>query len=174
MGNSFSITKIDPCRWQEYKALRLEALHEAPLAFLGMPEEEDRYADIVWIQRLVDATLPDKTRMLFAEKNGKLIGMIGILYEQNEKIKHKAHIVSFYVTPNARSQGVGKALLERALADAQERHYVKKVWLDVTTVLEPAVKLYELCGFKQVALLKDNLQFEGFFYDAFIMEKFVR
>ena len=173
MEKSFTIIKLDPRRWQEHKALRLEALHEAPLAFLGTLEEEERYADIVWIQRLVDSTHPDKNRMFFAEKNGKLVGMIGILYEQNEKTKHKAHIVSLYVTPNARDQGLGKALLERALADVHERTYIKKIWLDVTMALKPAVKLYEQCGFQQVGVFKDYLQFEGFFYDAYSMEKYI-
>ena len=73
MNNAFTIIKLDPRRWQEYKALRLEALYEVPLAFLGTPEDEGRYADIVWIQRLVNSTQPDKSRMFFAERTASLL-----------------------------------------------------------------------------------------------------
>ena len=43
--------------------------------------------------------------MLFAEKQNNIVGMIGILFNKNQKTKHIATLVSFYVTPIERGRG---------------------------------------------------------------------
>jgi ribosomal-protein-alanine N-acetyltransferase len=62
----------------------------------------------------------------------------------------QAHIVSFAVHPEARGQGIGKALLAALLAEAARRK-AKTVVLRVNERNEAAVRLYERNGFSRVA-----------------------
>lgn len=173
MENSFDIIKLSPTRWLEYKMLRLESLNTEPTAFLGTIQEESFYEDGIWQERLKNAQLPDDNLMLFAEKNGNIVGMIGILFNKNQKIKHIAYLVSFYVTPSQRRKGIGKALVSNALKAIKERGYVIKISLDVTITQEGTIKLYESFNFKKIALLKNNIKVDDIYYDEYLMENYV-
>lgn len=168
----FVVTKLDPSRWAEYKALRLESLVAEPYAFLGTFVEESAYGDSVWQERLINAQLPNSNMMLFAERAGIVVGMIGILCSHNEKNKHIARIVSFFVTPAERGKGIGKALLEKAIAAIQERGCTK-IALDVTVTQVSAIQLYESLGFHKIGVLKNNIKIDDVYYDEYGMEKII-
>lgn len=171
MKNLFDIIKLDPKRWLEYKKLRIESLEIEPYAFLGTVSEENSYEDNVWQERLNNSQLPDNNLMLFAQKDEHIVGMIGVLFSNNQKIKHIARIVSFYVTPAQRRKGISKALLESALEIIKDRGCTK-VTLSVTTTQDAAIKLYESFNFKKIALLKHNLKVNDAYYDEYLMESF--
>ena len=78
-----NIIKLDPSRWSEYKALRLESLETEPYAFLGTVSEENAYPNTEWQERLEKSLMPNEHLMLFAEKAGIIVGMIGILFNKN-------------------------------------------------------------------------------------------
>jgi GNAT superfamily N-acetyltransferase len=59
-----------------------------------------------------------------------------------------AVIVRLLVAPHARRDGVGRALLATATAEAHNRNCVPV--LEVTPAFEPAVNLYESCGWTRV------------------------
>ncbi len=171
MKTPYSIIKLDPARWQAYKQLRLESLVVEPTAFLGTVQEEDAYPDTEWQERLTVSQQPNKNFMLFAEKQGAIVGMIVVLCDNREKVKHIARLVSFYVTPAERNQGIGKALINAALDVIQERKYITKVSLDVTVTQTRTIKLYQKVGFVTVGTLKNNIRVDGIYYDEFVMEK---
>ncbi len=173
MEKLYSIIELDPARWQAYKQLRLESLVAESTAFLGTIEEESAYADSVWQERLVTSAQPDNNFMLFAEKNGALVGMIGVLCDNREKVKHIARFFSFYVAPAERGQGIGAALIQAALIMLQVRQCIAKVSLDVTVTQTGAIKLYQAYGFVIVGLLKNNIRVDGIYYDEFVMEKLI-
>ncbi len=171
MKPSCSIIKLDPTKWQTYKQLRLESLAIEPTAFLGTVQEESAYPETEWQERLTISQQSDKNFMLFAEKQNAIVGMIGILCDNREKVKHIARIVSFYVTPAERNQGIGKALINVALKAIQERKYITKVSLEVTVTQTGTIKLYEKVGFVTVGTLKNNICVDGIYHDEFVMEK---
>ncbi len=171
METPYSIIGLDPARWQAYKQLRLESLVIEPTAFLGTVQEESAYSDTEWQERLINSQQPDKNFMLFAEKQGAVVGMIAVLCDNREKIRHIARMVSFYVMPAERNQGVGKALINAALKAIQERKYITKVSLDVTVTQTGTIKLYEKFGFVTVGRLKNNICVDSIYYDALVMEK---
>ncbi len=111
MNMPYLIIELDPARWQAYKQLRLESLVTEPTAFLGTVQEESAYPDAEWQERLTNSLQPEKNFMLFAEKQGALVGMIAVLCDNREKVKHIVRLVSFYVTPVERNQGIGSALI---------------------------------------------------------------
>lgn len=173
MKTPYSIIELDPSRWQAYKQLRLESLVVEPTAFLGTVQEESAYPDTEWQERLINSQQPDKNFMLFAEKQGALVGMIAVLCDNREKVKHVAHMVSFYVTPAERGQGIGKALVHEALRVIQERKYITKIFLNVIVTQTGAIALYKAAGFVKVGFLKNFFRVNGVYYDALMLEKLI-
>ena len=69
----------------------------------------------------------------------------------------------FYVRPQFRGQGIGKALLNTALAEARAMGY-HRVRLDtVEPIMQDAVRLYRAYGFREIAPYRAN-PIEGALY----------
>jgi len=60
-----------------------------------------------------------------------------------------------YVKPNFRKNKIGRMLVEDLLISAKEREY-KIMRLDTLLKLQPAIKLYEQLGFKNISPYYDN------------------
>ncbi|WP_461614926.1 bifunctional helix-turn-helix transcriptional regulator/GNAT family N-acetyltransferase [Clostridium sp. Marseille-QA1073] len=88
---------------------------------------------------------PDRDRLWCAEHNGEIIGCIGIVGHQD-----KAQLRWFLLHPNYRGIGIGKELLNLALAFAREKGY-KKAYLKTTNDLEKATSMYTKAGFVKSA-----------------------
>ncbi|HRH31420.1 MAG TPA: GNAT family N-acetyltransferase [Candidatus Paceibacterota bacterium] len=167
---SLQILSIPPTRWQEYKNLRLEADKNDPEAFGASADELMKKNDLSWKNTL----LPNPLReMIFAQMDGKLIGMIGINYETMEKVKHTAKLTSFYVTPSSRGQKVGLQLLQEALSKIAEKAHIKKVVLSVTKSKVQAIKLYQKLDFETIGTYYDEIYHNGKYYDQIAMQKYV-
>lgn len=61
----------------------------------------------------------------------------------------EAQLLNLSVVPDARRQGLGRALLERFMADAL-RCGAEQMFLEVRVSNTPAIALYESCGFSAV------------------------
>lgn len=85
--------------------------------------------------------------VLGAFQAGELAGVVGLSFEQREKVRHKATLFGMYVRPAFRGQGLGRQLVQSALKYASERRDVKLLQLTVTEGNAPGVALYESCGF---------------------------
>src|SRR5688572_32283912 len=98
-----------------FRALRLAALRECPTAFSSSYEEERDIPLAHAAQRMA----PDRDRAIFgAFDGGTLVGTVGLQRERKLKLAHKAVIWGVYVAPSFRQRGVGRLLLEHALAHA--------------------------------------------------------
>jgi ribosomal protein S18 acetylase RimI-like enzyme len=91
---------------------------------------------------------------------GKLVGAGGWFHERGLKRQHIATIWGMYVAPDARSQGVGRALLDELL------RRIRKAGLDTAslTVSEKnavARDLYNSAGFKEWGREPDSLRVDG-------------
>lgn len=111
--SELSIIVLHPSRWQEARALRLEALQQEPTAFAGSYEEEQAFADEVWINRVSVAFARDDNIALYAESEGKLLGMVGAIWSSRRKQRHVAEVYSFYVSPAVRGQDIRNEADER-------------------------------------------------------------
>ena len=159
------ITRLDEDRWQDYRALRLEALQEATIAFGSSYEEEMFLSEDAWKKRMKNA--------LFAVVEGNPAGILVLVFNHRAKTKHIAEIFSFYVKKDYRGTGIGKLLMETTLAEIGGQKDVIKVRLSVNPEQEAAMRLYRKYGFKTVGHLKKELNIDGRFHDELIMEKFV-
>lgn len=68
-----------------------------------------------------------------------------------------ATIAQIAIKKELRRKGVAKALLENMIRDCKDQN-VKSITLEVRFNNEPAIKLYELFGFKRVVIKKNYYQ----------------
>lgn len=147
--------------WKACRDLRLEALKEEPLAFGSSFEEEILFTQVEWQSRIHNA--------FFAFGTERLAGMIVYVCQSNMKAQHIANIYGLYVKKSFRGQGISSQLLEHTLAVLKST-FIKKVRLTVNPVQSAAHRLYNKYNFKEVGVLKNELFFEGKYYDEVIME----
>ena len=97
--------------WQQLRALRLEALADAPSAFLELHCDAALRDEGSWRRRAEgSSTGEDSAMFIAAEASGEWIGMLGVYRDA----PGEAQVVSVYVAPRARGQRVLDELLERA------------------------------------------------------------
>ncbi len=79
-----------------------------------------------------------------AERDGRLLGCVGLTRESDEQ----ARLRLMFVEPDARGLGVGRRLAETAVAFAREQGY-REVMLWTVSVMTTARALYASLGFVQ-------------------------
>lgn len=157
------IVKLPEERWKEFKALRLEALQNDPLAFGSSYEEEIIFTDEIWRSRINNA--------LFALNDDKAVGMVVYMISPKNKLNHVAEMFGVFVKEEYRNKKIGKQLVESAINKIRQKKNIIKIKLVVTAIQESAVKFYSSLGFEIVGTLKKELHVNSKFYDALIMEK---
>ena len=160
------IGRLPERRWEEYKALRLEALLKEPSAFGSSFEEEARFPEDVWRERIGS--------VLFALADGRPVGLLSYVFTDRAKTRHIAHIFGVYVKPENRGKGIGRMLVRRALAEIQKKADIVKIRLDVNPLLRAAIGLYQESGFVVTGRAKNELKVGGKYFDLLSMEKEVR
>ncbi|MDR3370171.1 GNAT family N-acetyltransferase [Rhodoferax sp.] len=138
--------RLTPGDASAYRALMLQAYAQHPQAFTSSVAERAALPLIWWEQRLSDASRAAEV-VLGVRRDDHLVAAVGLGFDVREKARHKATLFGMYVAPNARQQGLGAALVQRALACARSRVDVKLVQLTVTEGNHAAQALYERHGF---------------------------
>lgn len=125
--------------------LRLEALEGDPEAFSASPEE---YRAL---------SLDEVKKRLFSEgqafvagaiEDGRLIGMAGFYRDKGQKSRHKGHVWGVYVTPAARTAGIGRKMMQMLLNRVRALDGVEQVLLSVAATQLAAIRLYRSLGFE--------------------------
>jgi len=98
-----------------------------------------------------------------------MIGMVGFARESRLKTRHKGSIRSMYVAPEARGKGVGRALLERAIAEARRQPGLEQIALLVVSTNRGARRLYAACGFKVYGVEPHALKVGERYFDEDLM-----
>ena len=142
-----------------YRVIRLESLRLHPEAF-GSSYEEEKEAPV---EKYRDSLPTVYTFGAF--DNGSLVGVVTLFPEGKRKMKHRASIFAMYVSESVRGQGVGKRLVEAAIAQARELGGIEQIHLQVVTSNESAIRLYSSLGFEVYGLEKRALRIEDTYYD---------
>jgi ribosomal protein S18 acetylase RimI-like enzyme len=126
--------------WVAFRAVRLRALADAPIAFASRLEDERDLPGSAWRERLM---APGACTFM-AFDQGEAAGLVSafLLAEADRR----AHLVSMWVSPEHRRTGVATALVD-AILDWSRHQHVRNVELWVTETNEPARQLYARCGF---------------------------
>lgn len=142
-----------------YRKIRLESLKLHPEAF-GSSYEQESEAPVEKYKN----SLPS-VYTFGAFENGSLVGVVTLFPEGKVKMKHRASIFAMYVAESIRGKGVGKKLVEAAIAQARELGAIEQIHLQVVTSNESAKKLYSSLGFEVYGLEKRALRIGDTYYD---------
>lgn len=142
---NIEIVELKPQDWQLYRDLRLRALNEEPHAYGSTYADNVTHSDDFWKERLNDASSGKAQWLVFAKLDGKIVGMAGAFAE---KEVDNAHVISVYVTPEARGKGISKLLMQELLVKIQQNKLVKKITVDVNPEQSAAYNLYKNSGFE--------------------------
>jgi ribosomal protein S18 acetylase RimI-like enzyme len=137
--------------------LRLRMLKEHPEAFGGSYEEAIAAGDAPQRERF----LQPESFIVGAFDGDELTGVVGCVQQRLAKMRHKAFIWGVYVAPEARGRGVGRALMEAAIARAREWPELQQIHLAVVTTNEAARRLYRSLGFQAYGLEPAALKVDG-------------
>jgi GNAT superfamily N-acetyltransferase len=96
------------------------------------------------IADFIQSFKPARDRIWLAEAHRRIIGSIAIV----GRSRSKAQLRWFFVHPDYRGHGVGKALLKEALRFSKRRRY-KTIFLWTTSELDAARHLYIDVGFRK-------------------------
>lgn len=168
-----TIRQLEEHEWQEYKAIRLEALQQEPTAFASSYSESITLPDAVWQEQLQQALRNENRVMYFAFNNERIIGMTGAFAEERQKINHIATIFGVYVQREFRGQGIGRKLMNATIDYVSALPHIEKIKLFVVADNIPALTMYQQLGFDICGTYKKELKVNGIYYDEFCMEKFI-
>ena len=102
-----------------------------------------------------------------AEEDGVLAGRLSLARNPHPASHHVADL-GLMVAAGHRRRGVGRMLLEQAVAWASEAN-VRKLELHVFPWNEPAMKLYETFGFEREGVRREHYRRDGEYVDAILM-----
>ena len=132
------IERLHSNAWRRLEAVRLRALADAPDAFGSTLAEAERYREADWRRQL--AALPTYVGVLADQDVGMVRGAA------DPENTGAALLLSMWVAPEARGQGMGEALI-RQLADWASATGYSRLLLDVADGNQPAIRLYARMGF---------------------------
>lgn len=155
---------------EEFRALRLRALREEPEAFGSSWEGENARPLEQTVARL---QADGMTAFGGFDDAGRLAGMVRLFRHDGVKVRHKADIISMYVAPEARGRGLGRMLLDAAIAHARATPGIEQLLLAVNTSNTPARNLYLAMGFEPFGREPKALKIGDHYFDEDMMALFL-
>jgi len=133
-----------------YKAVRLRALQDTPSAFGSTYLTESLFTDEEWNVRARNLDRKRAVGYLAFDKDAYWGIAVCFLDEVNPL---EAHLVSMWVAPEYRRQGVGKLLVE-AIADWASGRGAQTLELMVTSGNHAAIEFYGRIGFSMTGRIE--------------------
>lgn len=152
-------------KWMEYRNLRLQALKDCPQAFgISVSDEQDRSA-----QEWQDAYIGNGKWFVFAQCDGKLIGMLGAEVPFGSHMQHIVEIVRAYVDPKFRRQGVFRQLFLSLKERLEKEKQLEEMIVWTTRYGHPenwVENAYKKLGFEFCGVLPNVVKIEKQCYDC--------
>ena len=105
---------------------------------------------------------------LLALSNGEIVGALHIATGKRPRTRHVGEF-GISVRQGFWGNGVGRELLQRMIAWAQETGFVRKINLRVRTDNSRAIRIYERAGFEREGTLTRDMCVDGAFHDFHCM-----
>lgn len=139
------IRRLNPDDASSFSALRSRALREEPMSFSSNEAEHAAISLDLVRQRLAPSL--DSFVLGAFDREGKLAGVVGVYRQAPAKHSHKAFMWGMYVSPAFRRRGIGRQLVESAIAGAATLPGVEVLCTSVFLTAVAAHSLYPSCGF---------------------------
>ena len=163
------VRKLTETDAEAFWNIRLRALRDNPESFGASYEEflERGIAGIAQGLRKRDTAPDDATFGAF--EGTTLVGIAGFRREVEVKRHHKGIIWGMYVPQEMRGKGIGKALLQAAIAYAKTLPGLEKINLSVVLTSKEAHQLFIAQGFETYGLERDALKLHDRYFDQELM-----
>lgn len=148
--------------------IRLRALRDDPESF-GSTFEEFLERGIAGVAQGLRKRTSGPDDATFGAFDRTIVGIAGFMREQETKRHHKAVIWGMYVPREARGRGIGKALLQAAIAYAKTLPDLEKINLSVVLTSKEARQLFISLGFEPYGLEKHALKLQDKYFDQELM-----
>ncbi len=135
---TMNIERLTANEGERLRAIRLRALRDTPDAFGTTLEEAAARPPESWVNQLKELAT------FVATASGCDVGLVrGMLHDQ---FRDAGYLISMWVAPEARRQGIGSALVD-AVVDWARTQGLACLLLDVAAMNVPAIALYTRKGF---------------------------
>jgi ribosomal protein S18 acetylase RimI-like enzyme len=137
---------------QALRAIRLRALADSPAAFGSSLERERGFDDALWSARASESSAGTRAATFVAEDDEaadvEWLGLVTVLGIGHEAVggREAAELVSMWIAPVARGQGLGARLVQAAV-DFAIACQAPAIELSVTRGNDAALGLYQAHGF---------------------------
>jgi GNAT superfamily N-acetyltransferase len=131
------IERLQSGEGERWRSIRLCALEEAPYAFGTTLAEAARWSSARWAAQVTEFST------FVAVIDGRDVGVARGAAQPRSELRE---LISMWVAPSARRQGIGALLIESVAAWATSAGASTLV-LDVVAGNAPALAMYEHCGF---------------------------
>jgi GNAT superfamily N-acetyltransferase len=138
LGAPFAVEQLLAGEGERLRAIRLRALRETPDAFGATLEEAEARPPEDWERQL------EKLPTFVAIRGGCDVGLVRAAH--HDHFRDAGFLISMWVAPEARRQGIGAALVD-AVAHWARARVLKRLFLDVVERNKPALALYAGKGF---------------------------
>jgi len=155
-----TLTGTDAAAFRDF---RLAALESEPEAFGESADEHRRTPVENLAERLRGGGA--ENFVLGAFDGSALMGVVGFYRDLRVKRRQRGWIWGMFVAPEWRGHGVGRALLEEAIARARSIDGLRFVLLSVSSTQGAARRLYGQIGFRVFGTEPDALQVGNGFLD---------
>jgi L-amino acid N-acyltransferase YncA len=154
--------------FKKFRALRLKALSESPMAYgIAVSDESGRTED-EWRK------ICREKCYVIAEYEGEFIGMLGASEFFGSYIRHQVEIISAYIDPRFRGQGVMRRIFELLKSELQKKNYLEQMIVWVTLHEGQASRfVFEKFGFKFAGVLSKAVKINDRYYDCCWLESFL-
>ncbi|WML44160.1 GNAT family N-acetyltransferase [Neobacillus sp. PS3-40] len=160
---------LKPNSAEMYRRIRLKALQSNPEVFSSSYDEEKEYP----LEKFESRLKGDESFTFGAFDNEQLVGVVTLVIEKKNKLKHRATIFAMYVYPEKRRAGYGKNLMIEAIKKAKKIERIEQIYLAVVSNNEPAKNLYKSLGFETYGIDKNALKVDNTYFDDELMVLFV-
>jgi ribosomal protein S18 acetylase RimI-like enzyme len=133
--------------WRVYRALRLQALRDAPDAFGSTLAREEAFTDDVWVDRLSAGAQSPSELPLIAQDGARPVGLAWARIAPEDP--DVAALYQVWVDPEYRHRGVGRLMIDTAL-DWVRGTGVRQVLLSVALGPGSALEFYRRAGFHEI------------------------
>jgi ribosomal protein S18 acetylase RimI-like enzyme len=148
------IMPMSPDQWQLYKTVRSAALANAPHAFSSTLEDALKRSDDDWAEITNQFSSNPNSITYFAFENEDPCGMAACAVDGNE-----AEMFAVWVDPGCRRKGVGRQLIEFAIAWSKMKG-TGQLNVGVFDDNSEALAFYRSAGFEDSGKIKPELSSE--------------
>lgn len=143
-----------------HAALDAVAREKKYLAFLEAPPVEE-------IRKFILGQIEGRNPAFVALVKGEVAGWCDVTRRPRESRRH-CGLLGMALLPAYRGGGIGRALMQAAIACAWEREFTR-IELDVREDNVRAIALYKRLGFEVEGVKRNSLRVDGEYYDALLM-----